>query len=480
MLHKILVVGDIILDINYFTVTKRKAPEADIPIYNVVQQESILGGCAQVAKTLKLMDNNIELISVLGDDEYGKQIQNLLKNKQIESKLFIDPHRKTTQKHRTFFSNSFDGKPSHTSSPPTTSLITQFTPNHLVNRLDIEDVVSINSNLETEIFEYIKKKTDLDAVILSDYNKGVLTLSLCRNIIQYCNEKNILTFVDPKLDDVSKYQNCFCFKPNMLEAKQITDANKTGEIFKSLYKTIFPKNIIITDSNKGVYVNNSRNIISGKNDVNVVDVTGAGDVFIAVLVSCFLQNRNILSSSKIAQFIASKSVEYIGNYDFQQRHLNEYELLEKQVFYENDFESIQFMRSLYSKIIFTNGCFDVFHSAHLQLLRFCKEQNGIVILGLNSDTSIQRLKGKKRPINSIHERVNLLKNLPYVDFIIIFDEETPLNILKYLKPNIMVKGSEYKIEDIVGQNDCEEVKLFPYISGISTTHIVNRISDKQS
>ena len=453
----IIVIGDIMIDINHHIDITRKAPEANIDVYKVMNTEYKLGGAANVAYNLHLLNNNIELISVIGNDSYGIMIQNILKEKNIKNKLFIDNTRKTTQKNRLFDNNK------------------------LITRYDLEDTIDIDENIENNIIKYIENNKNINAIIISDYDKGLLTFNLCQRLINFCNETNIYTFVDPKIKNILKYKNCFCLKPNINEAKILTNKIKLNDIFKNLYDNVNVENIIITDADKGVYINNIDTHINNNKKFNVVDVTGAGDVFISILVHMFLQNNYLILSSKIANYIASKSVEYIGNYNVKETDIDEYFLQENNIIHENEINKLKLLNKLYSNIIFTNGCFDIFHSAHLRLLNFCKEQNGVFIVGLNSDISIKKIKGPNRPINNITERIDLLQNLNIIDYIIVFDNDTPFNILKYLKPTIIVKGGDYNIDTIIGKEFCKEIKLFNYINGISTTNIVNKINvfDKQ-
>jgi D-beta-D-heptose 7-phosphate kinase/D-beta-D-heptose 1-phosphate adenosyltransferase len=448
-----IVIGDIMIDINYYSITTRKAPEKDIPIYKIINTEYILGGAANVAKTLQKLNNNVELISIIGNDNCGEKIKELLDDNNIKNKLIID-RRQTTQKNRIFCENE------------------------LVNRYDIEDVHDIDSVIEDTIFNYIKSNKNIKCILLSDYDKGLLTYNLCKSIINYSNINDIYVFIDPKVKNNLKYKNCFCLKPNLLEAQLLTNKLEIENIFNTIYEIINPTNLIITNADKGVYINSSELQVQSKKKFKVVDVTGAGDIFISVLSFLYLQTKDILLSSKIANYIASKSIQYIGNYNINKDDIDEYYLYENNIIYENDINKIMLLNKIYPNIIFTNGCFDIFHSAHLGLLNFCKKQEGIIVLGLNSDLSIKKFKGESRPINNLNERINLLNNLNLIDFIIVFDSETPYNILKNLKPTIIVKGGDYNIDNIIGKEFCKEIKLFNYINGISTTNIIKQISDK--
>lgn len=454
----VLVIGDVMIDINYFSKIERNAPEANIPIHNILDINYILGGASNVANNLNQLNVNVELISVVGNDIFGDKIKSILEKNQIKNKLFLDNERKTTQKNRIIHNNA------------------------VTVRYDIEDTKDIQENISNQIFEYVKDKTIVDAVVISDYDKGLVTYSLCQNIINYCNEKNIPTFVDPKLKNYSKYYGCFCFKPNLHESQQISQSTNLQMIFDFIKKNIRPINTVITCGKDGIYINNVETHITHEKNMNVVDVTGAGDVVISILVYCFVKYRDILISSKIANYIAGKSVEVVGNYIVNSNDVDDY--YQQLVGGKNEFEKViydteinKLIQFRNKNVIFTNGCFDIIHSAHLKLLNFSRKQGDILIVGLNSDESIKRLKGNTRPINEIGERTELLLSLNIVDYIVIFTEDTPYNILKYIQPNIMVKGGDYTKENIIGGEFTNDILLFDYIQNKSTSLIVEKIKN---
>jgi D-beta-D-heptose 7-phosphate kinase/D-beta-D-heptose 1-phosphate adenosyltransferase len=459
----ILVVGDIMLDINYNSVINRIAPEANIPIYNINDINYILGGASNVAQNLNYLEVNVELISIIGNDYYGEIMKQNLNNKKIKYKLFEDL-RKTTQKHRIFNNNTISV------------------------RYDIEDTHEISCELSNKIIKYITNKKNIDAIIISDYNKGLLTTQLCKEIIDYSNKNNIYTFVDPKIKNVEKYQDCFCFKPNLNECKIITGLNEIGlnetedieTMFKIITQKINCKNTVITCGEKGIFVNNNLNHFNHEEKINVIDVTGAGDIVLTVLTYIYLKTNDLLLACKIANYIAGKSVLSIGNYNISICEIQNYlqsNIIINKVIYNYESEKIQNIKNsnLNKKIVFTNGCFDILHSAHIKILQFSKKQGDILVVGINSDESIKKLKGSERPINNIEERTNILSLFDFIDHIIIFNDDTPYNIIELLKPNILVKGSDYKKEDVIGNKLVDDVILFDYIQNKSTSLVVNKI-----
>lgn len=444
------------IDINYQSEIKRNAPEADIPIYNILDVNYILGGAANVAKNLKNLETNVEIISVVSDDIYGNIIRDIFHSNSINNKLFIDNNRKTTQKNRIF------------------------TNNILNVRFDIEDTYDISRDIESQIIEYVTEKNDVDAIIISDYDKGVVTECLCQNIINYANKNNIPTFVDPKLKNYIKYKGCFLFKPNIHEAGTMTNETNIEKIINILFDKIECKNILITKGKDGMVLNNLSNSITHDEKIDLVDVTGAGDVVLSVLAYYYLKSKNLWEACKISNYIAGRSVGFIGNYRISLIDIHKYEyknnVLNKKIIYDFEIDKIKSL-SEKKKLVFTNGCFDILHSAHIELLQFSKKQGDILVVGLNSDQSIKRLKGCQRPINDIHERTKILSLFDFIDYIIIFSEDNPLNIIKMLKPNILVKGSDYKIDNIIGKEYVDKIILFDYINGKSSTNIINKIKN---
>jgi len=244
------------------------------------------------------------------------------------------------------------------------------------------------------------------------------------------------------------------------------------------------ENVIITCGKDGVVINNINNKIYHENPKNVVDVTGCGDVFMSVLIYMFNTSSDLYNACKVANYIAGLSTTTIGNYIVDKSDIQNYIhstqnniIKHDKIIFDNEINKITEL-SKQSNIVFTNGCFDILHSAHIKLFQYCKSQGNILVVGLNSDESIQRLKGPARPINNIEERSNILSLFPFIDYIIIFEEDTPYNILKLLQPNIIIKGGDYCVETIIGAEYCKEVKLFHYIPNKSTSLVVSKIKNK--
>lgn len=458
---KVLVIGDIILDINYFSVIERNCPENNkIPINKITHIEYILGGASNVGNNLNNLGVDVELIGILGNDiNNSNKVQELLTEKNIKYKIFIDSERKTTVKNRIFIGNE------------------------LFSRYDIEDTYEISELLENNIFNYIFNISEkIDAIILCDYDKGFLTENLTQQIINYCNKNNIFSFIDPKIKNYQKYKNCFLIKPNQVEAETITGETNLEFIFEKIKHLISPKHILLTRGKNGMILDNfnSEHIIH-ENIINVVDVTGSGDISMSILVYMFLKTNNLYYSSKVSNYISGISTTVVGNYNILNYNIinNYLSNMFGKIIYDYETEKINFiinfLKNSNLKIIFTNGCFDILHSGHIRLLQYAKNQGDILIVGLNSDESIKNIKGNERPINDINERKTILSLFPFIDYVIIFNDDTPLSIISHVKPNTIVKGGDYNENNIIGKEYCDEVLIFNYIENKSSTNIINKI-----
>lgn len=443
---KIIVIGDIILDTNYYCNTTRTAPEANIPVYNVVCTKNILGGAGNVAINLQNIKCDIEIVSVVGSDYAGSIIQSLLADCNIKNQIIIENDRKTTHKNRVFCNNT------------------------IINRYDIEDTFFISCKNEEYIINYVKSIPNVDAIIFSDYNKGCLTKLVCEEIITYANSKDIFTFVDPKPKDVLKYKYCFCLKLNQAEGEAITGKTLKNDILNQLKAQIECKSIILTCGENGLYVDTVEQHIVNNTPIDVIDVTGCGDTVLVVSAYMYLKTKNMIKACKVANYVARKCVSIIGNHQINLSDIDEF--IDTIIM---DNETYKLANLNLKNIVFTNGCFDVIHSAHIKLLQFAKRLGDTLIVAINSDTSVKRLKGELRPINNIQERCNLLLNLGFIDHIIIFNDYTPLNILSILKPNIIVKGGDYNRDNIIGKEYANEIVIYDYITGLSSTNTIRKI-----
>ena len=442
------------LDHNVFVEAEKLANEAPIPVFRLQKEEFALGGCGNVVKNLHgLGCGSLHLFSAIGDDEAGRRICAALVKELgagLVSHLRVLDGYGTTVKRRYFCDNK------------------------IVFRCDTEvGGLAIVAPSFAEEVEAILKTKSIDCIILSDYNKGVLTAQVCQDIIRLGNLYGVFTCVDPK-QDYTKYKGCSLIKPNRKEAcalLQLDAKTPLIDLHKRMFELIGPKYSVITLGEHGITLYDGSSMIHERPAAparKIIDVTGAGDIVCAIM-GYFLCSPAALPSKilQLATRIATKSVEFPGTYTLTRGDL----LLSSKVVEFTDLRSLK----AGSRIVFTNGCFDLLHSGHIRLFKFCKELGGDVVLGLNSDDSIRRLKGSTRPVNSLQTRLDVLEAIQYIDWIVVFEEDTPLRVLEELRPDVLVKGGDYTVETIVGKEFAGEVCICSFMEGVSSTATIKKI-----
>lgn len=448
----IILLGDIMLDHNIEGNSTKIANESPIPVVHCKNDYYNIGGCGNVLLNMVALGaKDVYLFSKIGDDSNGKKVTSLLPN--IINNMIIDPDYTTTTKNRIYSDNK------------------------LLCRYDNETIKYTTIEEENKIIEQIEtilSSTLINSVVFSDYNKGFLTKSLCQKIINLCNRYNVYTIVDPK-QDYTKYINCTVIKPNRSETKHIfnIDIDKgLIEGHQQLHKMIQCKTSVITLSGDGISAYDSNIHTCSTESKEVIDVTGAGDIVCSVL-GVLYPYLDIDMVIKIANYVATISVSHIGVYTITEMdilHMYKYIHNTKKISLE------YFPKSIPINIVFTNGCFDVLHAAHIELFKFCRNIGNIVVVGLNSDHSIKRLKGDKRPIYKLEDRIHMLEAIEYIDYIIPFEEDTPIELMKYIQPTIIVKGGDYTKDSIIGKEYAKEVIIFNYIEGKSTTNTIHKMN----
>lgn len=457
--QNIIVFGDIMLDYRNVGTIQKLANEAPIPVFLKKEEKISLGGCGNVLQNLySLGCNKLFVFSMCGDDEYSKILFDLLKKLNIESNIISVPEKKTTRKYRFFCQNK------------------------LMFRYDEEDIYNLSIEKEKEIIARLKDiitTTQIDCILFSDYNKGFLSHSLCQEVIKIANENSIFTCVDPK-NDYRKYMNCSLIKPNRDEVEKIFGIKLSLDSLEAVHKHIKEKsgakNSIITLGDQGISgsFENDHYFYWKYDSRDVIDVTGAGDIVNAMLSYYFKQIENKEIVLKLASYLATISVSHLGTYTLHYEDI----LQAYKFIFNNKVIQLEDIQKIQKPLLITNGCFDILHEGHISLLEYCKSLAGNkyeVVLALNSDTSIKRLKGNNRPICSLQTRLAVLNSLKQIDWIVVFEEDTPEQILKTLKPDILVKGGDYKIENIIGKEYCKDVYIYPFKHQISTTAILNKI-----
>tara|TARA_B100000795_G_scaffold173849_1_gene131184 strand:- start:17 stop:1441 length:1425 start_codon:yes stop_codon:yes gene_type:complete len=462
---KILVIGDLMIDHYLWGSSNRISPEAPVPVVNIDSESMMLGGAGNVINNLFSLGAVVDIISVIGECEASKELKDLLSAINVSTQyLVIQKNRITSKKSRI--------------------IATQ----QQVARYDLESTKEINNKSQITILETFKKiVNNYDVILLSDYGKGVLTFDLTQSFITIANENNKKLLVDPKGLDYSKYKGAYLLTPNKKEASEATNItiNDSESLTHAIRKLKEQYNLsysLITLSEEGVAIFDSELRIHPTFSQEVFDVTGAGDTVLASLGFALACNNNIDSAVKFSNLAAGVVVGKIGSATVTINEIINYESnLNKHSSYKNiktwdEISTVAIgLKNNDKKIIFTNGCFDILHIGHVKYLEQTKSFGDILILGLNSDESVRRLKGKNRPINSQDDRACILASLKVIDYVVLFDEDTPYNLIKLIQPDVLVKGSDYDGKQVVGHDIVKEVKLVKFIDGKSTTNTIERI-----
>jgi D-beta-D-heptose 7-phosphate kinase/D-beta-D-heptose 1-phosphate adenosyltransferase len=462
---KIICIGDSVIDIYQNVNYEKFSKEYPLPIIHSTlnDEETFPGGCSNVAYQFKYFNVDVFLLTFFDD-----------KLEKILCKEYIN--------------HNFSVKLTSGYVP---RKIRCFNKNLPVLRHDIEEKNYKESNIETlrnELFNNFKKlisEEKIDVVIMSDYDKGVFDFNLCQNLIQECKKNNIITIVDPKLGPLKKWEGCDIFKLNSSEAKELSSLENIADQINYIQNQINCKYVIVTNEGNGFYFKElykeliTYSPVRKNNEVN--NVIGAGDLFAALIAKFTCVKKTVYESCVMAFAGCTEYVKSHCNYP-----ITDYEILKQidkskaKIIKLFDFFYLKSRKFKDKKIVFTNGCFDIIHSAHVDLLRFCKSQGDILVVGINSDESIKKLKGENRPILSLDDRCKILSSMEDVDFIIVYSEDTPFEILNIILPDVLVKGGDYKLEEIVGHDIVKNTLIFPYQQGNSTSNIIDKIKQDYS
>mgnify|MGYP003450056538 FL=1 len=465
----ILVIGDLMIDHYLWGSCDRISPEAPVQVVNVKKESSVLGEAGNVINNLVALGSVVDVISVIGNDSVANELKSLLEKIDVPtSNLVVENNRKTSKKSRLIASQQ------------------------QVLRYDMESIDDINENSHKQIIQTLEKNIDkYSSIILSDYGKGVLTTNLTKEIIKIANKNSIKVLVDPKGKDYSKYKGSYTLTPNKKEAMEATnidikDESSLIEALKSLKTQCDLEVSLITLSEQGIAIFDDELTIKPTVAREVYDVTGAGDTVIASIAFALGNDLDIKDAIYFANLAAGVVVGKIGSATTTLDEIYEYEYsLHKSnsTSHIKTFDEIKTLSSkLHSqgkKIVFTNGCFDILHVGHVKYLEVAKSYGDVLILGLNADSSVRKLKGPTRPINTQDDRAYILASLESVDYVVIFEEETPYELIKLIKPHVLVKGGDYEGKEVVGQDIADELKLVQFVDGKSTTNTIKRIQENE-
>ncbi|MBI2603796.1 MAG: D-glycero-beta-D-manno-heptose 1-phosphate adenylyltransferase [Deltaproteobacteria bacterium] len=450
---RVAIIGDLILDEYLEGTVTRISPEAPVPVHVVTSTSHSAGGAANAARNVSTAGGQAVLFGVCGKDEAADVLLTLLNKENVDTSSVITTDRPTIRK-------------------------TRITSNHhQMLRVDWEKVQALEDSYQETLLASLKKQK-MDAILVSDYGKGLLPRSLLANIFKFARENHIPTLVDPKGTDFDRYQGCDLITPNLQESKRALGWEDNGtvsgeDLGKALQKKFGLADVLVTMGPQGmVYVpahSEEAPVYRKAEAKEVFDVSGAGDTVVAIFALCLgagASRERSLTLSNLAAAIV------VGKWGTQP--IYEHELLEPE----------SKSKPKKKTVVFTNGCFDILHAGHVEYLQKARSLGDYLIVGLNSDRSVRTIKGPSRPINPLIHRQKVLSALSCVDEVVPFDEDTPLRLIQEISPDILVKGADYSVDEIVGASFVKskggEVKTIELVPNVSTSAMLENIRNKLS
>jgi len=470
-----LVVGDLMLDEYLWGRAERISPEAPVQIVDVVREELRLGGAGNVVNNLSELGVSVSVCSVVGDDENGGALLDAFAAKGIATDaIFRDPSRRTSRKTRVVAAHQ------------------------QIVRIDRESRTGLSPDMERRVCDWIETNAaGFNAFLLSDYLKGALTPGVIATALTAARRRGIPALIDPKGTDFSRYNGATILTPNRREAEAasgiaIRDAASLERAAATIMERVGLEHLLITRSEEGMslFSRTAEPVHIPTVAREVFDVSGAGDTVIAALAAGMAAGAGIVEAARLANIAAGIAVSKLGT-----STVTPAEIINAVSLAASDRDAkiknrdvlavlIEAEKSRGKKIVFTNGCFDLLHAGHVKYLQKARNLGDLLVLGLNSDASVRRLKGEKRPLIGEDERAHILSALDCVDYVVIFDEDTPIELISALKPHILVKGGDYTPEGVVGKDLVESyggrVELVSFVDGKSTTNIIERVLERYS
>jgi len=478
---RIVLVGDFMLDRYIFGRTERVSPEAPVPVVHYHHDEHRLGGAGFVLADLAALGAKVAAIGVLGKDDNAGEMRRRIESCGASAEGLIElADRPTVTKVRVLGSSQ------------------DRTPQQMI-RLDIEQNGPISSAAAEQLLESAAAAMkNADLLCLEDYNKGVLTPEVCAKLIHLARAHKIPVIIDPaNLADYTKYRGATALKLNRPEAERSTglvvrDPAGYCAAAEMLLAACELEAVIITLNEAGSYLatrSGERRLLESR-PRQVADATGAGDQVLATLCVSRLAGATWAEAVTLANVAGGLEVEKLGCVPITPGEIIQELLVEAQAHLGKERKIEQLLpelarhRAAGKKIVFTNGCFDIMTLGHVKYFKFAREQGDLLVVGVNTDAGIRRLKGEKRPIIPEEDRIGVLEGLESIDYLVRFDQDTPIELIKAITPDVLVKGADYKKEQVVGWDFVESrggrVALAELIDGRSTSNIIKRILEAYS
>ena len=460
------VVGDVMLDEYLMGSVERISPEAPVPVLRVENRELRPGGAANVARQIAALGARVVLAGVAGADPSAEDLLGLCEQCGVDARAVVRaPYRQTTRKTRALSRG------------------------HQLLRVDSEDTAPVEESTIRELLGSLQSGPEPSVILVSDYAKGVVTPGLIQSLRRAAPGCRIL--VDPKRHDLGVYRGAQILTPNLAELRNATrrtfdprNLEEVASVARDLAEQNAFEALVVTLSEQGVLVvpSSGPHVHVAAVRRTVFDVTGAGDTVIGVLASALAAGAGLSDAARLANAAAGLAVGEVGAVAISAEKIGQalrgsaaLKILDRAALADR----VASWRAAGKRIVFTNGCFDLLHAGHLTLLRAAAQQGDVLVLAINDDDSIRRLKGPTRPLVSAADRAALLAALECVDVVTIFPEDTPLETLSVVRPQVLVKGSDYRLDEVVGRDLVEraggKVVLVPLEGSWSTTRLVERI-----
>jgi D-beta-D-heptose 7-phosphate kinase/D-beta-D-heptose 1-phosphate adenosyltransferase len=469
---RVLCVGDVMLDRFVYGDVSRISPEAPVPVCRVISENAMLGGAGNVARNLASIGVSVDFVSVIGSDKAAQEVQSLISNDdRIVAKFIKDPERQTTIKER-FVAG----------------------PQQLL-RVDREETEEVGSEISHQLIEHVSALLpDVGALVISDYGKGVLSTGTIIELIGAAREANCPVIIDPKGDDYRRYSGATLITPNRRELceasrKDIFDDDSAAAAAKFIASEYQIENVLVTRSAEGMTLVSRAGVDHLSAEAHeVFDVSGAGDTVVATLAASLAVGCSLLEAARLANVAAGIVVgktgtaitdvfEIAATLRRQEPQISgEFKVMPL----EAAVEQVAAWRVQGERVGFTNGCFDLIHPGHVAILTKSRAACDRLVVGLNADESVKRLKGGSRPVQNVASRAAVMASLASVDLVVLFTEDTPVKLIEALCPDVLAKGADYTIDEVVGgdfvQSYGGEILLVDLEEGHSTTGTIERMS----
>jgi D-beta-D-heptose 7-phosphate kinase/D-beta-D-heptose 1-phosphate adenosyltransferase len=477
----VFVVGDIVLDCYIQGSVSRISPEAPVPVVLEGERRYVLGGAANVAANIASFGAKVQLCGRIGRDSDGVLLRNICQDIGVETQALIESE-----------------------SLPTTRKTRILAGYQQLVRLDREQIAPLALVDEQKVilqFERYLAQSGAKALVLSDYGKGVLSHHLCQKLIGIARSSKVPVITDPKSNDLSRYKGTTLIKPNLKEGRELLKAwqpslslhhfeEEVEAICEMIARQSSADGVVLSLSEHGVALRETefKKIHRfASRALQVADVSGAGDTMVSFLAMALAVGASCPEATEIANAGAALVCAKLGTATVTLPEVLQSLTAEvrgvtgpsRKILSADSVSALaQTLHRTDRKIVFTNGCFDLLHMGHVDILERSRALGDVLVVGLNSDESIRRLKGQQRPVQTFESRARVLAGLAAVDFVIGFDDDTPIELIRAFAPDVLVKGGDYSVDSVVGSDIVlaagGRVEILPLVAGHSTTHLVEK------